>query len=196
MNVFNLSFGKDSMAMLIHAEKSILPAHRNRGAMWRRCRMTDRERMIEVIKQALSPTDEAIADALIAAGFISLKESSDMAREACDILRNIKDDEIKRIAEERDDFARREEIAELVFDAMSETLFTADGGCDEICPAWDNECIRLKVAFYCGEVGIADRKIHCFKRWYKYACHEALKKRPNNFKAKIERGRKDNEETK
>lgn len=127
---------------------------------------------------------------------ISLKQSSDMAREACDILRNIKDDEIKRICKERDDFARREEIAELVFDAMSETLFTADGGCDEICPVWDNECIRLKVAFYCGEVGIADRKIHCFKRWYKYACDEALKKRPNNFKAKIERGRKDNEETK
>ena len=69
-------------------------------------------------------------------------------------------------------------------------------GCDAICPAWDDECIRLKVAFYCGEVGIADRKIHCFKRWYKYACDEALKKRPNNFKAKIERGRKDNEETK
>ena len=79
---------------------------------------------------------------------------------------------------------------------MIENLFAADGGCDEICPAWDDECIRLKVAFYCGEVGIADRKIHCFKRWYKCVCDEALKKRPNNFKAKIERGRKDNEETK
>lgn len=127
---------------------------------------------------------------------ISLKQSLDMNREACDILRNIKDDEIKRICKERDDFARREEIAELVCDAMIETLFAADGGCDEICPARDNECIRLKGAFYCGEVGIADRKIHCFKRWYKYVCDEALKKRPNNFKAKIERGRKDNEETK
>lgn len=151
--------------------------------------MTDRERMIEIMRTAerercfvtscgnCKYKDEGgcllglYADAIIEAGFISLKKSSDMAREACDILRNIKDDEIKRIAEERDDFARREEIAELVFDAMSETLFTADGGCDEICPAWDNECIRLKVAFYCGEVGIADRKIHCFKRWYKFACH-------------------------
>lgn len=158
--------------------------------------MTDKERMIEVIKQAFPPTDEAIADALIAAGFISLKTSSEWAREACDILRNIKDDEIKRICKERDDFARREEIAELVCDAMSETLFTADSFCDAICPAWDNECIRLKVAFYCGEVGIADRKIHCFKRWYKYACDEALKKRPNNFTAKLKRGREGNEETK
>ena len=69
--------------------------------------MTDKERMIEVIKQAFPPTDEAIADALIAAGFISLKTSSEWAREACDILRNIKDDEIKRICKERDDFARR-----------------------------------------------------------------------------------------
>ena len=137
-----------------------------------------------------------LEDKIESGELISLKQSLDMAREACDILRNIKDDEIKRICKERDDFARREEIAELVCDAMIETLFTADGGCDEICPAWDNECIRLKVAFYCGEVGIADRKIHCFKRWYKYACDEALKKRPNNFKAKIERGRKDNEETK
>lgn len=137
-----------------------------------------------------------IEDKIEGGELISLKQSSDMAREACDILRNIKDDEIKRICKERDDFARRAEIAELVCDAMSETLFTADSYCDAICPAWDDECIRLKVAFYCGEVGIADRKIHCFKRWYKYACDEALKKRPNNFKAKIERGRKDNEETK
>lgn len=144
----------------------------------------------------VAETVDCIANEIINAGFISLKKSSDMARETCDILRRIKDDEIKRICKEREDFARREEIAELVCDAMRETLFTVDGGCDEICPVWDNECIRLKVAFYCGEVGIADRKIHCFKRWYKYACDEALKKRPNNFKAKIERGRKDNEETK
>lgn len=167
--------------------------------------MSDREVIYEIIVRAWAEsgnqpvvveTAERIAKEIIEAGFISLKESSDMARETCDILRRIKDDEIKRIAEERDDFARREEIAELVCDAMSETLFTADSYCDTICPAWDDECIRLKVAFYCGEVGIADRKIHCFKRWYKYACDEALKKRPNNFKAKLERGRKDNEETK
>lgn len=183
--------------------------------------MTEREKMAQIIAEHLCPQGKAhktlygaarmcysrdnfadcekvsdCVDALIEAGFISLKESLGMARKACDILRNIKDDEIKRICKERDDFARREEIAELVCDAMSETLFAADGGCDEICLARDDECIRLKVAFYCGEVGIADRKIHCFKRWYKYACDEALKKRPNNFKAKIERGRKDDEETK
>ena len=74
--------------------------------------MTDRERMIEVIKQAFPQTNEGIADALIAAGFISLKASAEMAREACDILRNIKDDEIKCICEERDALARRAEVAE------------------------------------------------------------------------------------
>lgn len=84
--------------------------------------MTDRERMIEVIKQAFPQTNEGIADALIAAGFISLKASAEMAREACDILRHIKDDEIKCICEERGAFARRAEVAERALKDITEVL--------------------------------------------------------------------------
>lgn len=155
--------------------------------------MTEREELVEVMKTAKRERcfvtscgnckykDEGgcllglYADAIIEAGFISLKKSSDMARETCDILRNIKDDEIKRICKERDDFARREEIAELVCDAMRETLFTADGGCDEICPVWDNECIRLKVAVYCKEAQWSDRIAHCVERWKQHALEEYVK---------------------
>ena len=84
--------------------------------------MSDRERMIEVIMQAFPQTNEGIADALIAAGFISLKASAEMAREACDILRNIKDDEIKCICEERDALARRAEVAERALKDITEVL--------------------------------------------------------------------------
>lgn len=62
------------------------------------------------------------ADALVAAGFISLKTSADMAREACDILRHIKDDEIKCICEERDALARRTEVAERALRDITEVL--------------------------------------------------------------------------
>ena len=94
--------------------------------------MTDKERMIEVIKQAFPQTNEGIADALIAAGFISLKTSADMAREACDILRHIKDDEIKRICKERDEFARRAEVAERALKDITEVLpcSVCPYGCD------------------------------------------------------------------
>lgn len=84
--------------------------------------MTDRERMIEVIKQAFPQTNEGLADALIAAGFISLKVSAEMAREACDILRHIKDDEIKYIRKEMDDCARRAEVAERALKDITEVL--------------------------------------------------------------------------
>lgn len=146
--------------------------------------MSDREVIYEIIVRAWAEsgnqpvvveTVDCIVNEIIKAGFISLKKSSDMARETCDILRRIKDDEIKRISEERDDFARREEIAELVFDAMSETLFTADGGCSEICPVWDNECIRLASAVFCKEAQRSDRIAHCVERWKQHALEEFLK---------------------
>lgn len=53
-----------------------------------------------------------LEDKIESGELLSLKTSAEMAREACDILRNIKDDEIKRICKERDDFARRAEVAE------------------------------------------------------------------------------------
>ena len=84
--------------------------------------MTDRERMVEVIMQAFPQTNEGIADALIAAGFISLKKSAEWAREACDILRHIKDDEIKCICKERDYFARRAEVMERALKDITEVL--------------------------------------------------------------------------
>lgn len=102
--------------------------------------MTDRERMIEVIKQAFPQTNEGIADALISAGFISLKTSSEWAREACDILRNIKDDEIKCICEERGAFARRAEIAERAL------LLMARGECTFASPEFYKEEAEREVA--------------------------------------------------
>lgn len=155
--------------------------------------MTDREQMIEIMRTAerercfvtscenCKYKDEGgcllglYADAIIEAGFISLKKSSDMARETCDILRRIKDDEIYRITKEREDLAHRLKIAKLALDAMSDTLLTADGGCDEICPVWDNECIRLKVAVSCKEAQRSDRIAHCVERWKQYALEEYLK---------------------
>lgn len=87
--------------------------------------MSDREAIYEIIVRAwvesgnhpvVVETAERIAKEIIEAGFISLKESSYMAREACDILRNIKDDEIKRICKEKDDLARRAEVVERAYD--------------------------------------------------------------------------------
>ena len=128
--------------------------------------MTDRERMIEIMKAAemercfvascgnCKYKDEGgcllrlYADALIEAGFVSLKKSADMAREACDILRRIKDDEIYRVTKAKQAFAYCLKIADLALAAMSDTLLTAEGGCAEICPVWDNECIRLASAVF------------------------------------------------
>lgn len=80
------------------------------------------------------------ADAIIEAGFISLKKSSDMARETCDILRNIKDDEIKRICKERDDFARRAEVAERAL------LLMARGECTFASPEFYKEEAEKEIA--------------------------------------------------
>ena len=77
--------------------------------------MTEREKIINIVGQNKYCGVDT-ANALIEAGFISLKESSDMAREACDILRNIKDDEIKCICKEKDDLARRAEVVERAYD--------------------------------------------------------------------------------
>lgn len=115
------------------------------------------------------------ADAIIEAGFISLKKSSDMAREACDILRRIKGDEIYRVIKERDSFAHCYYIAKLALGAMSDTLLTAGGGCDKICPVGDNECIRLASAVFCKEAKRSDRIAHCVERWKQYALEEFLK---------------------
>lgn len=131
--------------------------------------MTDREKIISIIEQNkycdvnttancrecrynkelanykdMGCSSLKTADALIEAGFISLKTSSEWAREACDILRNIKDDEIKCICEERDDIARRAEVAERALVIMAErvleyaqkakvTAMTSDGlfSCDK-----------------------------------------------------------------
>ena len=65
---------------------------------------------------------DKLADVLLSAGFISLKASAEMAREACDILRHIKDDEIKCICEERGAFARRAEVAERALKDITEVL--------------------------------------------------------------------------
>ena len=120
-------------------------------------------------------TVDCIVNEIIKAGFISCKESSDMARETCDILRRIKNEEIYRITKEREDLAHRLKIADLALAAMSETMFTADGGCAEICPVWDNECIRLASAVFCKEAKRSDRVAHCVERWKQHALEEFLK---------------------
>lgn len=113
--------------------------------------MTDRERMIEVIKQAFPQTNEGIADALISAGFISLKTSSEWAREACDILRNIKDDEIKCICEERGALARRAEVAErALLDCIKDSK---PAHCSiAVCSKWtrcgDGACVETRRAIF------------------------------------------------
>ena len=98
--------------------------------------MSDREVIYEIIVRAWAEsgnqpvvveTAERIAKEIIEAGFISLKESSDMARETCDILRRIKDDEIYRVIKERDSFANCYYIAKLALDAMSDTLLNVEG---------------------------------------------------------------------
>lgn len=146
--------------------------------------MSDREAIYEIIVRAwvesgnqpvVVETVDCIANEIIKAGFISPKTSSDMARETCDILRRIKDDEIYRVIKERDSFANCYYIAKLALDAMSDTLLTAEGGCAEICPVWDNECIRLASAVFCKEAKRSDRIAHCVERWKQYALEEYLK---------------------
>ena len=63
-----------------------------------------------------------LEDKIESGELISLKKSSEMAREACDILRNIKDDEIKCICEERDALARRAEVAERALKDVTDVL--------------------------------------------------------------------------
>lgn len=146
--------------------------------------MSDREAIYEIIVRAwvesgnqpvVVETAERIAKEIVEAGFISLKKSSDMARETCDILRRIKDEEIYRITKEREDLAHRLKIAKLALDAMSDTLLTVEGGCTEICPVGDNECIRLASAVFCKEAKRSDRIAHCVERWKQYALEEYLK---------------------
>lgn len=146
--------------------------------------MTDREKIIEIISPFISAygEDEAIADALITAGIGDVAEWKEraekhrfMALPDGRIKQLYSDEEVEWIVKERDEYKHRAEIAELVCDAMRETLFTADGGCDEICPLWDNECIRLKAAVYCKEAQWSDRIAHCVERWKQYALEEYVK---------------------